>query len=82
VVAEKSGSGSGGGAFRAAVDVGGTFTDVVALDPVSGELVIDKVETTPSEPSVGVLEALAKSGAPMGGCRVQVKAAGPLAPTG
>jgi len=67
VVAQKSGSGTGGGAFRAAVDVGGTFTDVVALDPVSGELIIDKVETTPSEPSVGVLHALTESGAPMGG---------------
>ena len=47
---------------RVGVDIGGTFTDVVALDTLSGELAVDKVETTPSEPSRGVLEALAKSG--------------------
>ncbi len=66
MVVEKPADGTRGGAFRAAVDVGGTFTDVVALDAVSGELIVDKVETTPTEPSVGVLESLAKSGAPMG----------------
>jgi N-methylhydantoinase A len=66
VVAERSASGAAGGAHRAAVDVGGTFTDVVALDAVSGALTVDKVETTPSEPSRGVLDSLAKSGAPMG----------------
>ncbi len=54
-----------GGAYRAAVDVGGTFTDVVAIDAASGELIVDKVETTPAAPSHGVLEALTKSGAPM-----------------
>ena len=64
MVAEKSAGGTGGGAFRAAVDVGGTFTDVVTLCGVSGGLIVDKVETTPSEPSVGVLDALTKSGAP------------------
>lgn len=58
-------AGTGGGTFRAAVDVGGTFTDVVALDAASGELIVDKVETTPADPSKGVLDALAKSGAPM-----------------
>ena len=64
---QRAATGTGGGAFRAAVDVGGTFTDVVALDAASGELIVDKVETTPSEPSRGVLESLAKSGAPMDG---------------
>lgn len=57
--------GTEGGTYRAAVDVGGTFTDVVALDAQSGELIVDKVETTPVEPSLGVLEALTRSGAPM-----------------
>jgi N-methylhydantoinase A len=55
-----------GDAYRAAVDVGGTFTDVVALDAASGAFIVDKVETTPADPSRGVLEALAKSGAPIG----------------
>jgi len=66
VVAQKPAGGNGGGAFRAAVDVGGTFTDVVTLAAASGALVVDKVETTPREPSIGVLDSLAKSGAPMG----------------
>lgn len=65
MVAERSAGGGVGGTFRAAVDVGGTFTDVVVLDAASGSLIVDKVETTPAEPSVGVLESLAKSGAPM-----------------
>jgi N-methylhydantoinase A len=43
---------------RVAVDVGGTFTDVVELSP-AGELRFDKVMTTPASPSVGVLQALA-----------------------
>ena len=49
---------------RVAVDVGGTFTDVVSLDPVAGVLRVDKVETVPSDPAAGVLHALAKIGAP------------------
>jgi N-methylhydantoinase A len=47
-----------------AVDVGGTFTDVVALDPTEGALRVDKVETVPADPASGVLHALAKIGAP------------------
>jgi len=49
---------------RVAVDVGGTFTDVVSLDPVAGVLRVDKVETVPSDPAAGVLHAFAKIGAP------------------
>jgi N-methylhydantoinase A len=64
VVAEKSAGGTGGGAYRAAVDVGGTFTDVVALDAASGQLIVDKVETTPAEPSIGVLDAVDRLGEP------------------
>jgi N-methylhydantoinase A len=45
---------------RVAVDVGGTFTDVVRLDPTSGELVFDKVPTTPEAPTTGVLAAFDK----------------------
>ncbi len=51
------------GSTRIAVDVGGTFTDVVRLDPASGGLVFDKVATTPQDPTVGVLDAFAKVGA-------------------
>src|ERR1017187_2955906 len=42
---------------RVAVDVGGTFTDVVKLVPETGELRFEKVLTTPEEPTRGVLNA-------------------------
>lgn len=40
--------------WRLAVDIGGTFTDVVLLDASSGEVVVDKTLTTPSNPLDGV----------------------------
>jgi len=46
---------------RVAVDVGGTFTDVVKLDPETGDLVFDKVSTTPDAPTRGVLVAFQKA---------------------
>lgn len=46
---------------RIAVDVGGTFTDVVRLDPATGEIRFDKVPTTPSSPTMGVLAAFDKT---------------------
>jgi N-methylhydantoinase A len=52
--------------WRLAVDIGGTFTDVVLLDAASGRVVVDKTLTTPSAPldgvRVGVGEVLAKAG--------------------
>lgn len=48
---------------RIAIDVGGTFTDVVRLDP-DGALRFEKVPTTPSEPTRGVLEAFDRAEAP------------------
>ncbi len=50
---------------RVAIDVGGTFTDVVTLDGESAALKFDKVPTTPSHPEEGVLDGFAASGAPM-----------------
>jgi N-methylhydantoinase A len=49
---------------RVAIDVGGTFTDVVELSPDTGELRFDKVPTTPSAPTAGVMNAfgLTRSG--------------------
>ncbi|WP_406293379.1 hydantoinase/oxoprolinase family protein [Embleya sp. NBC_00888] len=47
---------------RLAVDVGGTFTDVVSLDESTGRLEFAKVSTVPSDPSAGVLDAFAASG--------------------
>ena len=44
-----------------AVDVGGTFTDIVVLDGATGEVSFAKAPTTPREPSEGVLATIAKS---------------------
>jgi len=44
--------------FRVAMDIGGTFTDFVLYDEVTGEYRTGKVSTTPKDLSVGVLEGL------------------------
>ena len=52
--------------WRLAVDIGGTFTDVVLLDVESGRVVVDKTLTTPQAPlegvRAGVSQLLAKAG--------------------
>ncbi|MGE0651418.1 MAG: hydantoinase/oxoprolinase family protein [Alphaproteobacteria bacterium] len=47
-----------GARFRLGVDVGGTHTDLVLLDPASGETRVEKVASTPANPSLGVLDGL------------------------
>ena len=49
---------------RLAVDIGGTFTDLAAVDTETGAVVRAKADTTPGNLSDGVLAALAKSGVP------------------
>jgi len=44
-----------------ATDVGGTFTDLVAYNERTGQLIVAKESTTPADYSRGVLAALAKS---------------------
>ncbi len=51
-----------GARVRLAVDIGGTFTDLVAVDTVTGNVVRAKADTTPGHLSDGVLTALARSG--------------------
>src|SRR2546430_2508229 len=46
------------GAFRIGIDVGGTFTDLVAVDE-SGRVTIAKTASTPGDQSVGVMDGLA-----------------------
>lgn len=52
--------------WRLAVDIGGTFTDVVLLDAATGDVVVDKTLTTPSNPldgvRTGVGQLLARAG--------------------
>ena len=48
-----------GSAYRVAVDVGGTFTDLVMLEEASGRIRTLKVSSTPREPAQAVLDAVA-----------------------
>ena len=43
--------------YRIGVDVGGTFTDLVAVDD-AGRVVLAKSASTPADPSVGVMDGL------------------------
>src|SRR5262245_30860654 len=44
--------------YRLGVDVGGTHTDLVLLDPESGALMVEKVASTPKNPALGVLDGV------------------------
>ncbi len=46
--------------FRVAVDIGGTFTDLVYLQEESGKFGFVKTDTVPEDPSAGVMAALKK----------------------
>ena len=46
--------------FRVSVDVGGTFTDLVALDELSGSIFNIKVPSVPRNPEKGIIKALNK----------------------
>ncbi len=47
--------------MRVATDVGGTFTDLVYLDPQTGQVGVSKVSTTPANFAQGVVESLDKA---------------------
>ncbi len=46
--------------YRLGVDVGGTHTDLVLLDAATGELLVEKVASTPKNPALGVLDGVAR----------------------
>jgi len=46
--------------YRLGVDVGGTFTDLIVIDEVSGKAVRDKVPSTPHDPSQAVINGSRK----------------------
>src|SRR5262245_7728365 len=46
--------------YRLGVDVGGTHTDLVLLDTARGEILIEKVASTPKNPALGVLEGVGR----------------------
>ena len=51
--------------YRIGIDVGGTFTDLVAVDQ-SGTSTLAKSPSTPADPSIGVLEGLGVLAAALG----------------
>ena len=48
-------------ATRIGVDIGGTFTDLIYYDDVSGESLVAKVPTTPDNPDEGVVTAIGQA---------------------
>lgn len=48
--------------LRVGVDIGGTFTDIVIIDPVSNTTRTHKVLSTPKAPAVGMLQGLDETG--------------------
>ncbi len=47
--------------LRIAIDTGGTFTDVVAIDDETGRISAVKTPSTPADPSVGLLDGVEKA---------------------
>src|SRR5258705_9732933 len=50
----------------AGIDVGGTFTDLIAIDTASGAVRLAKVPTTPENQAFGVLAAIESAGLDLG----------------
>ncbi|ODQ84470.1 hydantoinase/oxoprolinase family protein [Mycolicibacterium holsaticum] len=48
--------------IRAAVDIGGTFTDVVAFDDETGQMILGKSLSTPRDLIEGIVEAVGTAG--------------------
>jgi N-methylhydantoinase A len=59
--------------YRIGIDVGGTFTDLVAIDE-GGAATLAKVPSTPHDPSIGVVEGLAALAARFGRARSELLA--------
>ena len=51
--------------LRTAVDTGGTFTDVFIFNEESGDILVQKVPSTPNNPSLAVINGMEKSGIDM-----------------
>jgi N-methylhydantoinase A len=53
--------------IRIGIDTGGTFTDVVAFDEITGELTTTKTPSTPADPAEGFIDGVEKILAMVGG---------------
>jgi N-methylhydantoinase A len=59
-------------ALRIGIDIGGTFTDLVALDEATGAVVNAKALSTPRELLEGVLRCVDQAGAHLADCRLVI----------
>ena len=46
--------------FRIGIDTGGTFTDIVSVDTLTGDTEVTKVASTPANPAIGLLRGVNK----------------------
>ena len=44
--------------YRIGIDTGGTFTDIVSVDTVSGTTHVTKVASTPANPAIGLVRGM------------------------
>ncbi len=51
---------------RVGVDVGGTFTDLIAVDDETGTILVHKLPTTPDDPSQGTVQGISEIAAEAG----------------
>jgi N-methylhydantoinase A len=59
-------------ALRIGIDIGGTFTDLVALDEASGVMVDTKALSTPHDLLQGILRCVDQTGARLADCRLVI----------
>jgi N-methylhydantoinase A len=59
-------------ALRIGIDIGGTFTDLVALDEATGAVVDTKALSTPDDLLQGILRCVDQAGARLPDCRVAI----------
>ena len=52
--------------FSVAVDIGGTFTDLVALNDGTGEIFVEKSSSSATDPIAAVLDVIGKANVPSG----------------
>lgn len=47
--------------IRLAIDTGGTFTDIIAINETDGSMIALKTPSTPKDPSIGLLKSIEKA---------------------
>jgi N-methylhydantoinase A len=53
--------------YRIGIDTGGTFTDIVMVDRLTGAMHVTKVSSTPANPAIGLVRGVSEILRPVGG---------------